>query len=152
MTTHKPPARGGEQRKADVLRRLIEDEDAWVSTASRSGETCLVPLSFLWHDGALVMTTRTTNPTAVNVAETGLATIALGHTRDVVLIEARAEALASDALPTATGDAFATKLNWDTRGRPRWCFLLFRPRTIRAWREVNELAGRLLMEDGAWLV
>ena len=29
--------------------------------------------------------------------------------------------------------------------------LVLRPERIQAWRESNELAGRLLMRDGAWL-
>lgn len=49
---------------------LRQDEDAWVATASRDGLPTLVPLSFLWEDdrGTLLMCTRRTNPTAVNVA------------------------------------------------------------------------------------
>jgi hypothetical protein len=151
MTTEKPPARGGEQRKADVLRRLAEDEDAWVSTAGGDGEPCLVPLTFVWHDETLVMTTRTTNPTAVNIARHGRATVALGHTRDVVLIEAEAEVMGGDE-PRDAGEAFVAKTKWDPRGRPDWCWLRFRPRTVRAWREANELKGRYLMRDGTWLV
>jgi hypothetical protein len=151
MAKQNPPPRGGEQRKADVLTRLAEDEDVWVSTAGTDGEPCLVPLSFVWHDGALVMTTRTANPTTVNIAGNGRATVALGHTRDVVLIEAAAGVLAGDELHEAA-EAFAAKNNWDTRGRPDWCYLRFRPRTVRAWREANELAGRYLMKEGAWIV
>jgi hypothetical protein len=30
--------------------------------------------------------------------------------------------------------------------------VVLRPDRIQAWRESNELAGRLLMRDGTWLV
>ncbi|NEE35283.1 pyridoxamine 5'-phosphate oxidase, partial [Streptomyces sp. SID7982] len=62
-----------EQRKQDTLNRLRQDEDAWLATASADGEPTLVPLSFLWDDGTgtLVMATRRTNPTAVNVTPDG---------------------------------------------------------------------------------
>lgn len=151
MAKDVPPPRSGEQRKSDTLARLAGDEDAWVSTAGADGVPCMVPLTFVWHDDTLVMTTRTTNPTTVNIAANGLATVALGHTRDVVLIEAAAEVLTEDEAHDAAA-AFVAKTKWDTRGRAGWCFLRFQPRTIRAWREENELDGRYLMRDGAWLV
>ncbi|MDT0345304.1 pyridoxamine 5'-phosphate oxidase family protein [Streptomyces litchfieldiae] len=152
MVSEVTPPREAAQRKRDVLRRLREDVDAWVSTASPDGVPCLVPLAFLWHEGTLVMTTRATNPTAVNARKTGRATLSLGHTRDVVLIETEVDVIANEAVTAAEGDAFAAKHQWDTRGRPEWAFLRFRPVTIRAWREENELAGRHLMKDGVWLV
>ncbi|TDC72326.1 pyridoxamine 5'-phosphate oxidase family protein [Streptomyces hainanensis] len=152
MTTEQAPARDGRQRKKDVFTYLSADEDAWVSTSGAGGEPCLVPLSFVWHDGALVMSTRSANPTAVNVARDGRAVVALGHTRDVVLIDAEVESVAGDALPAAAGEAFLGKLGWDPRGRAKWVFLVFRPLAVRAWREVNELPGRRLMRDGVWLV
>ncbi|MEU4717843.1 hypothetical protein AB0F73_29890 [Micromonospora purpureochromogenes] len=30
-------------------------------------------------------------------------------------------------------------------------YFLIRPRRIQAWREANELQGRVLMRDGRWL-
>jgi pyridoxamine 5'-phosphate oxidase-like protein len=151
MANEQPPARGGEQRKADVFGRLAEDEDAWVSTTGADGEPYLMPLSFAWHDGALLMCTRTSNPTAQNVLRTRRATVALGHTRDVVLIETEAEVIATHALPEPEAEAFIAKLNWDTRDRRTYSFLRFSPLAIRAWREENEIPGRELMKDGAWL-
>ncbi|MEV7401194.1 pyridoxamine 5'-phosphate oxidase family protein [Streptomyces sp. NPDC091267] len=150
MTTHEP-ARSREQRKQDVLDHLEKDEDAWVSTASADGVPTLVPLSFVWDHGTLLMATRRTNPTAVNVTPSGQARIAVGHTRDVVLIEATAEVIEGTDLPEDSGDAFATKLDWDLRGRSTWVYLRFTPYAVRAWREENELAGRELMADGRWL-
>lgn len=149
--TNREPARSRPQRKQDVLDRLEKDEDAWVSTSSADGVPTMVPLSFVWDRGTLLMATRRTNPTAVNVAPAGQARIAVGHTRDVVLIEATAEAIEGADLAKDSGDAFATKLNWDLRERSSWVYLRFTPYAIKAWREVNELAGRDLMADGRWL-
>lgn len=149
--TVREPARSREQRKQDVFDHLEKDEDAWVSTASADGVPTLVPLSFVWDDGTLLMATRRTNPTAVNLTPSGQARIALGPTRDVVLIEATAELVEGTDLPQTSGDAFAAKLSWDLRGRPSWVYLRFTPYAIRAWREENELAGRELMADGRWL-
>ena len=46
----------------------------------------------------------------------------------------------------------AAKAGFDARkASGLWIFLRVTPRTIQAWREVNELAGRRLMKDGEWL-
>ncbi|MFI1221337.1 MULTISPECIES: pyridoxamine 5'-phosphate oxidase [unclassified Streptomyces] len=152
--TKPDPARSREQRKLDVLDHLRQDEDAWVATASPDGVPTLVPLSFLWDEagGALVMSTRRSNPTAVNVTSGGPIRVTLGPTRDVVLIEGEAGLVEGTDLPAAVADAFAAKLEWDPRNRPRWVFLHITPHTVRAWREVNELAERDLMLAGEWLV
>ncbi|MFI6119105.1 pyridoxamine 5'-phosphate oxidase family protein [Streptomyces sp. NPDC051064] len=150
--TEREPARGPEQRKQDALDRLEKDEDVWVATASADGVPCLVPLWFVWDRGTLLLATRRTNPTAVNVTPSGPVRLALGHTRDVVLIEGTAEIVEGADLPTESGDAFAGKFHWDLRGRPAWVYLRITPATVRAWREANEQAGRDLMLDGTWLV
>lgn len=153
MTTEhpEPPPRDRAQRRQDTLRRLAEDEDAWVATASADGVPCLVPLSFAWLNESLVMATRETNPTAVHIRETGLATLSLGGTRDVVLISALARTVPADQLPSEEADAFAAKLGWEPRKMDGWCYMRFLPRSLRAWREENELRGRLLMREGEWL-
>jgi len=150
--TKQEPARGPEQRKQDSLGRLEQDDDAWVATASADGVPCLVPLSFVWDRGTLLLATRRTNPTAVNVTPTGQVRVTLGHTRDVVLIDGTAEMVEGTDLPAESGDAFAAKLDWDLRGRPSWVYLRVTPYAVKAWREENELAGRQLMLDGKWLV
>lgn len=150
--TEREPARDPEQRKQDVLDRLEKDEDLWVATASTDGVPCLVPLSFVWDRNTLLLATRRTNPTAVNVTPAGQVRITLGHTRDVVLIEGTAEVVEGTDLPGDSGDAFAGKLHWDVREHPAWVYLRVTPYTVKAWRETNELAGRDLMLDGTWLV
>ncbi|MCZ7414180.1 MULTISPECIES: pyridoxamine 5'-phosphate oxidase family protein [unclassified Streptomyces] len=151
--TESEPPRTAEQRKRDVLRRLSRDNDVWVATASRDGQPCMVPLSFTFHDGALILCTRRTTPTARNLLSgDGQVTLGVGLTRDVVLIRAVAEAVGADGLSAAEGESFAARTGFDPRGRADWVFFRCRPRTLRAWREENELAGRLLMRDGVWLV
>ncbi|MFJ8856841.1 pyridoxamine 5'-phosphate oxidase family protein [Streptomyces sp. NPDC102451] len=150
--SEREPARSPEQRKQDALDRLEKEEDVWVATASADGVPCLVPLSFVWDRGTLLMATRRTNPTAVNVNPSGQARLTLGHTRDVVLIEGTAEIVEGADLPAESGDAFAEKLVWDPRARPAWVYLRITPHTVKAWREVNELAGRDLMRDSTWLI
>ncbi len=108
-----------------------------------------MPLSFLWHDDALLIATEDASPTARNLRSGGQVRVAVGPTRDVVLVEASVSVL--DGLDEATGDSFAAKTGFDPRQLDNYTFYRVVPSEIRAWREVNELAHRLLMRDGRWL-
>ena len=108
-----------------------------------------MPLSFLWHDDALLIATDDGSPTARNLRNGGQVRVGVGLTRDVVLVEAAATVL--DELDEPTGDAFAEKTGFDPRQLDNYTFYRVVPREIRAWREVDELAHRLLMRDGRWL-
>jgi nitroimidazol reductase NimA-like FMN-containing flavoprotein (pyridoxamine 5'-phosphate oxidase superfamily) len=140
------------QRRRDTERRLTHDVDVWVASASADGAPYLVPLSFDWDGGSLLLATPADSPTGRNLATTRSARVALGHTRDVVVVDGDVEVLEIDALPREAGDRFAARTGFDPRALStpyRW----FRvsPRTIQAWREVGELPERDLMRDGRWL-
>src|SRR3546814_17281091 len=78
-----------EQRKADALAKLAEsDADLWVATASATGEPYLVPLSYAWDGVDVILSTHSSTLTARNLAESGRARLGIGHTRDVVMIDA----------------------------------------------------------------
>ena len=48
--------------------------------------------------------------------------------------------------------AYARQADWDPRLDPgSYVFVLLRLQRVQAWRESNELSGKLLMRDGAWL-
>ena len=152
--TQVAPARSAKQRKQDTLARLERDVDAWVATAAaEGGEPYMMPLSFLWRDGAVYVSTRATNPLARNLVATGTVQLAIGGTRDVVRVEGVSEALPDDGIPAELGDAFAVKTEFDPRAIDGlYLYFRIRPVRIQAWREVNELADRDLMRDGKWLV
>jgi len=146
-------ARSGAQRRADTERRLTHDVDLWVASASADGAPWLVPLSFDWDGEALLLATPADSPTGRNLAATATVRLGLGETRDVTMVDGDVEVLKIDALPQATGDAFAARTGFDPRTLGtsyRW--FRISPRRIQAWREVNELPGRELMRDGRWLV
>lgn len=145
------PARTGQERKRDTLKRLENDVDAWVATAD-DGMPYLVPLSFLWDGVWLLMSTMAGSPTGRALRSTGRARVSLGPTRDVVLIDATVETFSLDEVTTEVGDAFAVKTGFDPRDDPDSLFFQVRPQRIQAWREVNELKGRTLMRDGHWLL
>ena len=143
------PPRSAQQRKADTLRRLERDRDLWVASASADGEAMLVPLSFHWHEGGLTLATPAATRTARNLLRAGVARVALGPTRDVVLIDGRLSIAVADALI----DAYAAHTGWDPRQESvPHALLRLEPLRIQAWREVNELAGRHIMRDGSWVV
>ncbi|MEN3306148.1 MAG: hypothetical protein V7603_2350 [Micromonosporaceae bacterium] len=147
------PPRSPHQRKQDALARLSRDVDAWVATAGVDGTPYLVPLSFLWDGGALLISTPATSPTSRNLQTTGKVRIGIGPTRDLLLIEGTVTAYAATDIPDDLGDAFATKTGFDPR-RLVSPYLYFRvqPQRLQAWREANELRGRDLMHDGRWTV
>jgi hypothetical protein len=124
-----------------------------VASASADGAPYLVPLSFDWDGGALLVATPTDSPTGRNLAATRTAQLGLGHTRDVSVINGEVEVLEIDALPQGRGDRFAARTGFDPRAEAApYSWFRVSPRRIQAWREVNELEGRELMRDGRWLV
>ncbi|MFI5493935.1 pyridoxamine 5'-phosphate oxidase family protein [Actinoplanes sp. NPDC051859] len=151
MTSDEP--RTKVQRKADVLAKLnARVVDAWVATAS-DGRPHLVPLTLAWHDDRIVLATDRNAPTARALEAQGTARLALGHTRDVVLIDAVREQTVPVAEAQELGAVYAAQNDWDPRtAGPDYVFLVLRPDRIQAWREVNELPGRTLMRSGTWVI
>jgi hypothetical protein len=144
------PARTLSQRKTDVLARLERDVDLWVASADATGNAYLIPLSFYWDGSSLTVSTPRASRTAVNLTRAGTARLALGATRDVVLIDGTVEVLALGAEPELE-EAHAQASGFDPRTlSEEYLYLRITPRAIQAWREVNELAGRWVMRDGEW--
>ena len=141
-------ARSLEQRRRDTLARLDQDVDLWMATAG-DGTPYLVPLSFRWDGSTLLVATPASSPTGRNLRATGQARLALGATRDVVLVEGDVTVVEPDP---GEADAFAAKAGFDPRNSRGYLYFRVTPRRVQAWREVDELAGRDLMRDGAWVV
>ena len=141
------------QRRRDTEHRLIHDIDVWVASASADGAPYLVPLSFDWDGGALLMATPTSRvwPSPSRTARVAARFLPVGLS--VSMIDGEVEVLEIDALPQERGDRFAARTGFDPRALAtpyRW--FRISPRRIQAWREVNELPDRELMRDGRWLV
>ncbi len=138
-------------RKADLLAALTAPAaDAWVATASAEGAPHLVPLSFVWTGERAVIALEGRSVTARNIGASGAARLAVGPTRDVAMIDVVLERSIGVDDDGPVGEAYAAQADWDPRGLPGYVFLVLRPTRIQAWRESNELAGRVLMRDGAW--
>jgi hypothetical protein len=139
------------QRKADALEKLSSENDIWVATTSASGEPCLVPLSFAWIDEHVVLVSARRNRTALNIAATGTAHLVLGPTRDVVSLEGTAVILESGTVAEEDADRYCAQAGWDPRAVESMVWIVFWPRRVQVWREVDELEGRTVMEDWRWL-
>ena len=151
MTGAHPPVRSREQRKTDTLHKLETEVDVWVASAGEDGRANLAPLSFVWHEAALTISVPATSLTARNLSRVGWARMALGPTRDVVMLDGPIEVLAIGADP-ALENAHARATGFDPREEASaYVYIRLRPERIQAWREAHELAGRRLMEGGAWL-
>ncbi|MFF1506827.1 pyridoxamine 5'-phosphate oxidase family protein [Streptomyces sp. NPDC058326] len=141
------------QRKKDVLVRLTDEVDIWVSSAAGDGTPYLVPLAFYWDGADIWLCTRLTNPTGRNLSTGGRTRLALGDTRDVVLLDGEVTSLAVADVPTEAIEGFAAKCGWDPRGSgPAYVWFRVRPTAVEAWHEEPELVGRHLMRDGVWVV
>src|ERR1700691_4798705 len=93
-------------RKSDALDKLRNDQDVWVATADGRGIAHLVPLSLCWHDGLVVVAVEASSRTARNASASGRARLALGPTRDVVMIDAQASVVARDDTGPSIGASY----------------------------------------------
>lgn len=140
-------------RKADALAMLATPAiDVWVATASADGRPYLVPLSLAWVAGRAVVAIKESSLTGRNLITSGAARLAVGPTRDLVMIDAELERHVDVAVDHDLGAAYARQADWDPRGEPGYAFFVLRPVRIQAWREADEIPGRTLMRDGDWLV
>jgi Pyridoxamine 5'-phosphate oxidase len=147
VTAPRPRSR----RRIDVLAKLRDEVDLWVASADDSGGAYLVPLSFCWDDSTLTVATPRASRTARNLVRAGWARVAVGPTRDVVIIEGPVEAIPIGT-DTRLEDAHAQAAGFDPRTLvDEYIYLRITPHSIQAWRESNELEGRQLMRKGEWL-
>ncbi|MYZ10938.1 pyridoxamine 5'-phosphate oxidase [Streptomyces sp. SID2999] len=146
MHTPRDPA----LRIRDTLTRLTTERDLWLATSHPTHGPHQVPLWFAWDGEALWMCTSATSATARNLREDPRARLSLPDTTDVVLLQGTAQLHpAADAPPEA--EAFTTEFTWDPRTEESpYVYLRVEPKTIRAWRGVAELRGRVVMRDGVW--
>lgn len=146
------PPRTLEERIRDTRAMLEREVDLWVASAGASKSAYLVPLSYMWDGSTFLVSTAAASVTGRNLLADGRVRLALGATRDVVLIDGQAEPVDLAALPAGTADAFAEATGFDPRESAEpYQYFRIRPDRIQAWREVDEMGGRHLMRDGVWL-
>ncbi len=146
-----PPARSRAERLRDTRAILEGGTDCWVATASAAGEPHLVPLSYGWQDGVVTLATPAAYRTVANLTERPALRLAFGGIRDVVLMTGRAVVGPVEGAPAALVDGFTRQAGFDPRRHAGYAFVVVTPRRVLAWRQENELEGRVLMRGGGWL-
>ncbi len=136
------------QRVRDALERLDGDRDLWIATAD-DGRPWLVPLSFHWTGQELLLATPRRSPTYRNLAAGGEVRLALGHTRDVVVVDGEVDL--PERLPDSQADAVAAAAGHDPRTQPEAGYVRVVPGRVQAWRTPAEIEGRTIMRDGRWV-
>ena len=145
--------RSAAERKADTLALLASEKDVWVATAGADGRAHLVPLSLWWDGESATVTTTANSPTTRNATASGQARLAVGTTRDVVVIDTSVEVVPTAAAPPEVRTGFVARCGWDPEDNDgEWVYLRLCPQRVQAWREADEIGGRTLMRDGRWRV
>jgi general stress protein 26 len=146
--------RSSEERKADALAKLTAvDSNVWIASSSPSGAVHLVPVSHTWNGNQIVLATEPESRTVANVTTNPRVCLALGDTRDVVLIEAvLAETVPKSKAPVALAEGYAAQAGWNPRtDGDDYVYLAFGPKRIQVWQEAEDLARRTVMRNGAWV-
>jgi hypothetical protein len=81
----------------------------------------------------------------------GSARLALGQTRDVLIVEGKLEFLSDEIAGDELVQAHASATGFDARAEGGYVYIRVTPLLMQAWREANELAGRTIMRAGKWL-
>jgi general stress protein 26 len=147
--------RSPEERKADGLAKLEAAEgNLWIASASPTGVVHLVPVTSTWNGSQIVLATGPKSRTVANVTANPRVRLALGDTRDVVMIDAvLVEAVPESEATKPLADGYATQAGWDPRTDSNdYVYLLFELERVQVWREAEDSAGRTVMRNGAWLV
>jgi general stress protein 26 len=147
--------RSPEQRKLDALNKLTANEtNVWVATSSSTGAVHLVPVTHTWNGSEVVIATGSTSRTVSNATTNRRVRLALGETRDVVMIDATvADVIPARESPPDFGDAYASQAGWDPRSDPGdYVYLALKPERIQVWREGEDPVGRTVMRNTSWLI
>lgn len=140
------------KRIADSLAAFDRERDCWVATSRNSGDAHLIPLSFCWDGERFVIATRADAVTAKSLQRSSRVRISLPSTDDVVIIEAKARVVSTSEIDAATHRQFCMVAGFDPCAEPEsYVFGLLTPVRIQAWRNVEELRDRVIMESGNWL-
>jgi hypothetical protein len=139
-------------RIADCLAAFDRERDCWVATGRAGGDAHLIPLSFCWDGERIVIATRADALTVSALRRSNRVRISLPSTDDVVIVDAIAQLVSTSDIDAATHHQFCMVAGFDPCiERDPFVFALLTPARIQAWRNVEELKGRVIMDQGRWL-
>jgi hypothetical protein len=148
-------SRSPDERKSDALAKITAPKaNVWVASASPTLGVHLVPVTHTWNGSQHVLATEPGSRTVANVTASARVRLALGETRDVVMVDAvLVEAVPAAEASATLADGFASQAGWDPRtDTGDYVYLVFAPERIEVWREDEDLAGRTVMRNGAWVI
>ena len=143
-------SRSPSQRIADSLEHFRGDSDCWFASAG-GDRPHLIPLSFIWLDNHFYLAIPKDSRTARNVKAGGAVRLAVGGTRDVVVVDGLAKLRSVPDLPRKILKAYVERFGWDLADTPEYVGVVVEPQRVQAWREENEIVGRTVMVDGKWI-
>jgi hypothetical protein len=141
------------QRTSDVLAALEQNRDAWLATASPTGQPHLIAVSSWWDGEQVVIATVGSSRTARNLDAGGRARLALGSPEDVIMIDVKVSSSAPvDGADPELVAGFTAAAGWNPAEEgSNWRFFRLRPVQAQAYRGYGELEGREVMRGGRWL-
>ncbi|HEY2004042.1 MAG TPA: pyridoxamine 5'-phosphate oxidase family protein [Candidatus Saccharimonadia bacterium] len=132
--------------------QLQTQRDVWVATADHRGRPHLVPFSLDWDGTRVVAATPSASITVRNIKASELARLAVGDTRDVLLLDVQVKLVPVTEADPQVSEHFNARNQWDPRtATGDWVYLVMTPVSVQAWQSEEELEGRMLMRDGHWL-
>jgi general stress protein 26 len=150
-----PVTRSPEQRKSDALAKLTASgANVWIASASPSGAVHLVPVSHTWNGSYVVVATGPKSRTVENVTANPRVSLALGESRDLVMIDAvLVKSVLAAEVTADLADPYASQAGWDPRtDSGDYVYLVFGPERIEVWQEGEDLTGRTVMRNGTWVI
>jgi general stress protein 26 len=139
------------QRVLDAYERLARESDVWLATSSES-RPWLVPLWFLWHDNKIFLATSPASMTAKNIASHAAVRLAFQSTEDVLVLDGSAEIhRAGDVSDDMFASYTAKYAGSDPRTWDDAVIVTVTPDRVQAWRNEDEIPGRVIMRRGQWV-
>ncbi len=125
----------------------------WVATASGDAVPHMVPFSLHWDGEHVIIATEPGSATVRNLTASPAAKLAIGDSKDVVIITARAVSIAdTHGADHQLLQQFSSRVGWNPDGSDvEMVFVTFKPERIHAWRDVAEISERTIMRRSEWL-
>jgi hypothetical protein len=118
------------------------------------GVVHLIPVTHTWNGSQVVLATGPTSSTVANATANRRVSLALGETRDVVIIDADlVENIPASMAHAELAEGYAAQAGWDPRtDGGDYVYLVLAPVRVEVWKEGEDPAGRTVMRDGKWVI
>jgi hypothetical protein len=116
-----------------AARRLAQAQNLWLATVRPNGAPHLVPIWFVWHDGAFYVCTSPRSIKARNLVRSDRVTVALEDGTSPLICEGRGASVGRP-WPDGVVEAFRRKYDWSIRSDADYSRLIrIQPMRWIAW-------------------